>query len=90
VGEGEGSTIAWCDAAADWLRVAEIQRVSQEALISPKSKASVAELAIASLSQPILNRIEEGLGWIKTVAVQAKKSFKAVRVGFSFTLAAAT
>jgi transposase len=41
-------------------------------------------------SQRIRKRIEEAFGWIKTVAGQAKTSFRGVeRVGFAFTFAAA-
>ena len=42
------------------------------------------------LSQRIRKRIEEGFGWIKTVAGQEKTKFRGCdRVGFAFTLAAA-
>jgi hypothetical protein len=59
-------------------------------LISPKSKVSVAALGIVSLSQRICRRIEEGLGWIKKVAVQEKTKCRGCdRVGCSFIFAAA-
>ncbi len=42
------------------------------------------------LSQRIRKRIEEGFGWIKTVARQEKTKFRGCdRVGFAFTFAAA-
>ena len=43
-----------------------------------------------AVSQRIRKRIEEGFGWIKTVAGQEKTRFRGViRVGFAFTFAAA-
>jgi transposase len=43
-----------------------------------------------AISQVIRKRIEEAIGWIKTVAGQEKTRFKGVgRVGFAFTFAAA-
>jgi IS5 family transposase len=42
------------------------------------------------LSQRIRKRIEEGFGWIKTIAGQEKTKFRGCdRVGFAFTFAAA-
>ena len=42
------------------------------------------------VSQRIRKRIEEGFGWIKTVAGQEKTKFRGCdRVGFAFTFAAA-
>jgi hypothetical protein len=43
-----------------------------------------------TISQRIRKRIEEGLGWIKTIAGQEKTRFKGGdRVGWAFTFAAA-
>ena len=43
-----------------------------------------------AISQVIRKRIEEAIGWIKTVAGQEKSRFRGVgRVGFAFTFAAA-
>lgn len=43
-----------------------------------------------AISQVIGKRIEEAIGWIKTVAGQEKTRFRGVgRVGFAFTFAAA-
>ncbi len=43
-----------------------------------------------AISQRIRKRIEEAIGWIKTVAGQERTKFRGrARVGWSFTLAAA-
>ena len=57
---------------------------------SPKLELALAAKRQYGMSQKIRKRIEEGFGWIKTVAGQRKTRFKGKdRVGLAFTFAAA-